>query len=72
VQSFLDIAGIWDPSLAFVMGGALAVNVVAWPLILRRKRPALLTAFSMPTKQDVTPSLYAMHAPPNTHQPFVF
>jgi uncharacterized membrane protein YedE/YeeE len=45
VVGFLDVAGAWDPSLAFVMGGALAVHAVARRLILRRKTPVLAPAF---------------------------
>lgn len=42
VQAFLDVAGgAWDPTLAFVMGGAMAPMVVAWALARRRAGPAL-------------------------------
>lgn len=37
VQGFLDLAGQWDPSLAFVMGGGIAVGVVAFAIGRRRK-----------------------------------
>ena len=37
VLGFLDIAGLWDPSLAFVMGGAVAVGPVAFALAKRRR-----------------------------------
>lgn len=37
VIGFLDIFGAWDPSLAFVMGGAVLVNLVSFKLILKRK-----------------------------------
>ncbi|SFN48189.1 YeeE/YedE family protein [Marinobacter pelagius] len=36
VLGFLDIAGLWDPSLAFVMGGAIIVGVVAFAVARRR------------------------------------
>jgi uncharacterized membrane protein YedE/YeeE len=36
VQGFLDVAGAWDPSLAFVMGGAIAVGAGAFALARRR------------------------------------
>jgi uncharacterized membrane protein YedE/YeeE len=39
VLNFLDIAGNWDPSLAFVMMGALAVGLLSFPLILKRPAP---------------------------------
>lgn len=38
VLGFLDLAGAWDPSLAFVMGGAIAVGVFAFALARRRTR----------------------------------
>ena len=41
VRGFLDIAGRWDPSLAFVMGGALLVSLPAFTLIRRRKTAIL-------------------------------
>ena len=57
VVGFLDVAGAWDPTLALVMGGALAVTAVAFPLILRRRRPLWAEAFSLPTRQDLDPRL---------------
>ena len=39
VQNFLDVAGIWDPSLAFVMGGAIAVGLPGYWLVRRRAAP---------------------------------
>jgi uncharacterized protein len=50
VIGFLDVTGSWDPTLAFVMGGALLVAVPAYRLILGRKRPVLDGEFSLPTK----------------------
>ncbi|RZS56939.1 YeeE/YedE family protein [Sphaerotilus mobilis] len=38
VKAFLDLAGAWDPSLAFVMGGAIAVGVFAFAAARRRSR----------------------------------
>ncbi|MGY0195234.1 DUF6691 family protein [Leptothrix sp. BB-4] len=38
VKGFLDFAGRWDPSLAFVMGGAIAVGLGAFALAVRRRR----------------------------------
>lgn len=46
VLGFLDLAGAWDPSLAFVMGGAIAVGLPAFTLAARR-RNALLTGEPM-------------------------
>jgi uncharacterized membrane protein YedE/YeeE len=53
VVNFLDITGQWDPSLAFVMAGALAVNLVATPLILKRNKPVCDTLFRTPLKEQI-------------------
>ncbi len=50
VVGFLDVAGEWDPTLAFVMGGALLVTIPAFRLILGRPRPILADGFALPTK----------------------
>lgn len=46
VQGFLDIFGAWDPTLAFVMGGAILPMVVAWAVAARRSKT--LTGALMP------------------------
>ena len=53
VLGFLDIAGAWDPTLAFVMLGALAVATPAFHWILRRPTPWFAARFSLPTKKDL-------------------
>ncbi|WP_299832467.1 DUF6691 family protein [uncultured Roseobacter sp.] len=53
VTNFFDVAGIWDPSLAFVMGGALVVTFIGYRLVLRRSGPVLAPAFQLPTRQDL-------------------
>lgn len=53
VIGFLDVAGDWDPTLAFVMGGALLVTVPAYRAILKRRRPVLEDDFSLPTKKTL-------------------
>ena len=50
VIGFLDVAGEWDPTLAFVMGGALLVSIPAFRLILGRQRPILAGGFELPTR----------------------
>ena len=50
VIGFLDVAGEWDPTLLFVMGGALLVTIPAFRLILGRPRPLLADRFALPTK----------------------
>lgn len=48
VINFFDLAGSWDPSLAFVMAGALAVAIPGYRLVLGRPSPAFETAFQLP------------------------
>ncbi|MEZ0374965.1 MAG: DUF6691 family protein [Candidatus Sericytochromatia bacterium] len=49
VQGFLDLAGRWDPSLTLVMGGAVLMTFLIFPLIFKRKRPLLDDHFALPT-----------------------
>ena len=53
VIGFLDVAGDWDPTLAFVMGGALLVAVPAYRFIPKRGRPVLEAEFSLPKKKAI-------------------
>jgi uncharacterized membrane protein YedE/YeeE len=53
VLGFLDVTGQWDPTLAFVMGGALAVNAVAYALTRNRPGPLFGERFHLPTRSDV-------------------
>lgn len=46
---FLDLFGDWDPSLAFVMIGALAVTTLTSRFILKRKKPMMADKFYVPT-----------------------
>ena len=57
VVGFLDVAGKWDPTLLFVMGGALAVAIPGYRWILKRPRPLFADGFSLPTKKDLDPRL---------------
>jgi uncharacterized membrane protein YedE/YeeE len=59
VIGFLDVTGDWDPSLAFVMMGAVAVHFVLLRLVLRRKAPLLEDRFRLPTRRDVDAKLLA-------------
>ena len=59
VLNFFDIAGTWDPSLAFVMGGALGVTALGYRFVLRRPSPRLAEAFHLPTLMRVDPTLIA-------------
>ncbi|MBB3809222.1 DUF6691 family protein [Pseudochelatococcus contaminans] len=53
VLNFLDVFGTWDPSLAFVMGGAVLVAFIGFRFVLARGRPVFDTAFHLPTKRDI-------------------
>lgn len=57
VRGFLDLFGAWDPTLAFVMGGAVLVMVLAWLLQKRMQRPVFASSFSLPDRSDITPRL---------------
>lgn len=54
VLGFLDVAGRWDPTLAFVMIGALAVTIPAFALARRQgAAPLMGGAFQIPTAHDI-------------------
>lgn len=53
VLGFLDVRGVWDPTLLFVLGGAVTVTVIAFRFVLRRSQPILANEFHLPTKKDI-------------------
>ena len=53
VAGFLDLFGAWDPSLAFVMVGAIAVYAVAFRVITRSKAPWFDGKFHIPRRADI-------------------
>jgi uncharacterized protein len=53
VIGFLDLAGRWDASLAFVMLGAVVVHFIAQRLVARRSRPLFEAKFQLPTRSDL-------------------
>ncbi len=53
VLAFLDLAGAWDPSLAAVMGGAIAVGLLGFRLASRRKRSLLGDAMHLPAATGI-------------------
>ena len=59
VLNFLDVAGSWDPSLAFVMAGAVAVSFIGFRLAWRRPPPVLAERFELPTASAIDPRLVA-------------
>ena len=57
VQNFLDVAGAWDPSLAFVMGSALLVTGAGYRLIKPMGHPLFEAKFQWPSTTDIDPRL---------------
>ncbi|MBZ8117749.1 YeeE/YedE family protein [Roseovarius sp. LXJ103] len=57
VINFFDVAGTWDPSLAFVMGGALIVTALGYRFVLKRPAPMMSASFQLPTRRDLDPML---------------
>jgi uncharacterized membrane protein YedE/YeeE len=57
VLAFLDVFGRWDPTLALVMGSALAVAAGGYALARGRSRPFFADAFAIPTRRDLDPQL---------------
>ena len=59
VLAFLDVTGRWDPSLALVMAGAVAVSATGYLVARRRGRPLLASGLEIPTRRDLDPRLIA-------------
>ena len=59
VASFLDVGGRWDPSLAFVMAGAIAVFALAWRAVARRGRSLRGGRLHLPAERYVDTRLLA-------------
>jgi uncharacterized membrane protein YedE/YeeE len=57
VLGFLDLAGLWDPSLALVMGGAIAVGVFAFSLAKKRSLSFFGDALRLPMQERITKRL---------------
>jgi uncharacterized membrane protein YedE/YeeE len=57
VRGFLDLFGTWDPTLAFVMGGALIPMAIAWRIQKRMPTPMAAEWFTLPTARDLDPRL---------------
>ncbi|MGV6802760.1 MAG: DUF6691 family protein [Ruegeria sp.] len=53
VLNFFDLAGTWDPSLAFVMGGALVITFIGYRLVWRRASPFFGGRFQLPTSTTI-------------------
>ncbi|MCA9547160.1 MAG: YeeE/YedE family protein [Myxococcales bacterium] len=59
VVAFLDLGPNWDPSLAFVMVGAIGVHLALRRLVLRRRQPVLAVQFEQPQRSDIDGRLLA-------------
>lgn len=59
VVGFLDFTGSWDPTLMFVMGGAVMVHAAVYRLVLKRRSPFFADAFQLPTRKDLDARLIA-------------
>ncbi|WP_287890838.1 DUF6691 family protein [Blastomonas sp.] len=57
VQAFLDLSGAWDPTLAFVMGGALIPMAIAWVVQRRMAAPVAASRFDLPGTNRIDPRL---------------
>ena len=57
IVGFLDLTGNWDPSLAFVMGGAVFVTALTFRLILKRPKPIFTDIFELPSKVSLDSKL---------------
>ena len=53
VLGFLDLAGLWDPSLAFVMGGAIAIGSIAFAIAKKRHLSYLGLSMQIPTNRAI-------------------
>ena len=53
VLNFFDVAGTWDPSLAFVMGGALVTTFIGYKLVFGRAAPVFEDSFNVPTSRTI-------------------
>lgn len=59
VRGFLDVLGRWDPTLVFVIGGAVLVMAIAWRIQSRMKSPLFGEKFSLPDRRDFDGRLIA-------------
>ncbi|KXS36699.1 MAG: hypothetical protein AWU55_2922 [Halomonadaceae bacterium T82-2] len=57
VVGFLDVAGAWDPTLIFVLGGAVVTTFIGYRLVWKRGTPLFAGRFALPTRRDLDPRL---------------
>ena len=53
ISGFLDIFGVWDPSLALVMAGGVTVNAVGHRFVMRQSAPVFAPRFSLPSLTSI-------------------
>ncbi|MDG1030676.1 MAG: YeeE/YedE family protein [Alphaproteobacteria bacterium] len=53
ISGFLNIFGLWDPSLAFVMAGGVAINAAGHRLIMKQSAPLFALRFSLPSLTSI-------------------
>jgi len=53
VRGFLDVGGAWDPSLVFVLGGAVSVSALGYLVSRRLRRPVLADSFDLPRSRRI-------------------
>lgn len=53
VLNFLDVFGTWDPTLLFVLGGAVVTTFIGYQLVLHRHQPLFAERFQLPTRRDL-------------------
>ncbi len=53
ILGFLDVSGAWDPTLVFVLAGAVTVTVISFRYVLRRSQPICAETFQLPTKKEI-------------------
>ncbi|MEO0535618.1 MAG: DUF6691 family protein [Cyanobacteria bacterium P01_A01_bin.123] len=53
VLGFLDVTGAWDPTLLFVLGGAVGITVITFRFVLRLPHPWFSQMFYLPTQQVI-------------------
>lgn len=59
VLGFLDVAGLWDPTLVFVLAGALVTATIGFRLLARGQRSWFGGTFRLPTRRDIDAPLVA-------------
>lgn len=59
VLGFLDLAGQWDPTLMFVLGGAVVTSFFGYRLVFKRSAPMIGDRFQLPTRRDLDARLLA-------------